>query len=328
MKRMKRIIAMVLVCVMAGVIVTGCGSDNKKEESGKIMIGTNRALGTVTPLLAEKLGYFEENGIKFEIVEFGDGTALMEAMAAGELDMGFVGIVPVSTWVAKGTDIRVVASANGGGHVIMSKESKEIKTLSDLKGHSLSTPSIGTVTDVILRASLLADEGIDPEEISIMPGMKPADMATALEVSGEVDAIMTWEPFASQAEQMYDDITVVADAAEVWKEKTGSDTAYPVNVVCATGKFADKHKEELKNVLNALEQTVNYINGDNHDDAVEKIAEILDVDKEIIENACKRTDFSYEIDKEAIYQILGWASDLGYLEKVPEDSELFYDADK
>jgi hypothetical protein len=50
-----------------------------------IKVGTNRALGTVTPYVGRDKGIFQEHGVNVEIVDFvdfEDGSTLMEAFAS------------------------------------------------------------------------------------------------------------------------------------------------------------------------------------------------------------------------------------------------------
>lgn len=318
-KRKKRYLIFIISLLSIIYLCYGCG---KKEEKATIRIGSNRALGTITPYMAEKLGYFEDNNINFDILEFSDGTVLMEAMAAGELDMAIVGVVPAAAWRGKGIEIKVIASANGGGHVILTTKQKEIENIKDLKGHKLATPSIGTVADALLRSYILKKEEVSPEEIEIIPGMKPADMGTALLMSNEVDAIMTWEPFASDTELKSDDVQVVFDASEEWKEEREDTSTYPVNVICVTESFLEENKELLQQVLDKIEDTVEYMNH-NEEESTKLMSEILSMDKTVISNARKRVKFTYNIDVEAVYTTLYWAYELKYLDNLPEQSELF-----
>ena len=137
-----------MLLTLSLLLAGGCADKSKEAvKSNKIQIGSNRAIGTVTPYLAQALGYFDNKDYEIEILEFSDGAALMEAMAAGQLDMGIVGVSPVATWSDKGLDVRIVASANGGGHVILTTKERGFSSVTDLKGKKVAGTSPGTVTD-------------------------------------------------------------------------------------------------------------------------------------------------------------------------------------
>lgn len=324
-----------MICLAAAVclVLGGCGSaagtqgesqvtENAAGEDGKttLKVGTNLALGTASPYVALDQGYFDDSSVDIELAEFSDGSTLMEAFAAGELDIAFVGIAPVATWQNKGIELKVVAAANGGGHVVMTREETGIETAADLKGRKIAEPNISTVTDALLRDKILPSGGLTQEDITAVSGMKPADMASVLEVTKEVDAIITWEPYASQAEAAYDDIRVVYDAAAELKAETGSDSFYPVNVVIASQELIDGDPEALKEFLSVYKKTVDFINTDESADQV--LAEILSLDASVIENARKRIDYNYEINEEGIMDTLQWSYDLGYITELPDAAEM------
>ncbi|MDO4345102.1 MAG: ABC transporter substrate-binding protein [Eubacteriales bacterium] len=320
MSKGKRALSMILA---AAVTAGSLGTFASAEESEPIRVGSILALGTATPFVAVENGLFNQGDVEIEVTEFSDGAALMEAFAAGELDIAIGGIIPVATWISKGVDMKIVASANGGGHVLMTREDTGITSVEELKGHMIAEPSVATVTDALLRSKILGDAGLDPEmDVTLIPGMKPADMATVLMATKEVDAMITWEPFAAQAEAMYDDIVVLYDTPEVIKEETGSDAFYPVNVVAASQDFIDNREDDLEAFLAAYKETVDFLNEDEGANAV--LAKVLELDEEIIESARKRIDYTYDIDQEASVETLKWAEALGYIDEVASAEELFW----
>ena len=306
----------------ASALMTAMPFSASAEEKEPIKVGAILALGTATPFVAIEQGTLNQGDLQIEVSEFSDGSALMEAFAAGELDIAISGIIPIATWVSRGVEMKVVASANGGGHVLMTREETGITSVEELEGCMIAAPSLATVTDALLRAKILKDAGLDPEmDVTLIPGMKPADMATVLMATKEVDAMITWEPFASQAEAMYDDIVVLYDSPAVIKEETGSDAFYSVNVVAASQDFIDNRRDELDAFLDVYKQTIDFINTDDSANSV--LAKVLNQDEETIVSARNRIDYTYEIDKESSMATLGWAKELGYIQELPAEEELF-----
>jgi NitT/TauT family transport system substrate-binding protein len=299
---------------------------SKKKETAAtddytIRVGVIRALGTVTPYVAQELDLFSKKGIKVEFIDFSDGTAVGEAFAIGGIDIGFLGIAPAAVWQSKGVNYKVVASANGGGHIILTSKSSGISSVADLKGKKLSAPSAGTVTDVLLRDYILPGAGLKPSDLNIIAPVKPADMSVALYVNKEVDAILTWEPFAAQAEATYDDAIVLYNSPQEIKKATGENAFYAVNVITASQDLIDKHRELLQTFLDVNAETVEYINSDAGANAV--IARILKLDENIVKAARERIDYTYKLNIGSLERTLGWTKNLGYLKEVPAREALF-----
>jgi NitT/TauT family transport system substrate-binding protein len=316
---------LLLVLTIAAMWHTWRGNREANVVEHHVRIGTNRALGTVIPYVAEEKKFFKARHVNVQIVDFNDVTTLMEAFSSGQIDVAMCGIAPSAIWQAKGVPLKVVASANGGGHILMTREGTGIRILRDLEGKTIATPKPGTVTDTLFRAHLMQDlAGLNPEkDIRIVPDMSAADMPTVLFVSREVDAAITWEPFASQAEAKFKNAKVIYDAAEEWrKENPASHQLYPVNVVIARQQFIDQHPEDLRRFIAAHADAVSFIN-DHADQANEIIARTIRLDKAIVEAARRRIDYTSEVDVTGSLKTLEWSRRLGYLKTMPAPDTLF-----
>ncbi len=304
---------------------SGSASSATQEtaEAPELQVGVIKALGTVAPYVSEDLGFYDDTKVNLTLTEFSDGSALMEAFAAGEIDVAICGIGPIANWYTKGIDVQVIAAANGGGHVIVTRNDTGIRSVEDLAGHSIAEPNPGTVTDTLLRSYILKNAGLDPEtDVTLVPGMKPADMAIALFDTQEVDAILTWEPFVAQAEETYgDDLVIVYDSPNELKADFGEDTFYAVNVVAASGDAIAQKEDALAAFLSGYEEGVTYLN--NEADANAEIAKLLELDEAVVERARTRIDYNYELNKESLSRTLGWAKDAGYIDELPDENEFY-----
>jgi len=315
---MKKFLFLILFLMLAG-----CSKkkDVANADDYTIRVGVIKALGTVTPYVTQELDLYAKKGIKVKFIDFADGTAVGEAFAIGGIDIGYGGIAPAAVWQSKGVNYKVVASANGGGHIILTRDNSGINSVADLRGKKLSAPSAGTVTDVLLRDYILPQAGLKPSDLNIIAPVKPADMAVALYVNKEVDAILTWEPFAAQAEATYDNVKVLYNSPQEIKKATGENAFYAVNVITASQDLIDKHRELLQNFLEVNAETIKYINSDPGADAI--IAKILNLNENIVKSARNRIDYTYKLDIGSLERTLSWAKNLGYLNAIPERNALF-----
>jgi NitT/TauT family transport system substrate-binding protein len=289
-----------------------------------VRVGTNRALGTVIPFVAKNKGLFQQQGLQVEVVDFADGSP-MEAFASGQLDIALLGIAPSAIWQSQGVALKVVAAANGGGHVLLTRADTGINTLQDLKGRKVATPKPGTVTDTLFRSHIMREiANLDPEkDIQIIPNVAPGDMPTALFVSREVDAAITWEPYASEAELNFKNVKVLYDSSAEWRKSyPASDQLYPVNVVIASQSFISSRPADLRQFLAAYVQAIQFVNS-KPDEANKIIADELQLDPAIIVNARRRIGYTSRVDTIASLKTLEWSKQAGYLKEVPSTATLF-----
>jgi NitT/TauT family transport system substrate-binding protein len=327
--RERILIALLFLVTLTGSIA-GCSKSSAKDTSVSaatsqaIRVGTNRALGTVVPFVANEKGFFQQQGVQVNVVDFADGSPI-EAFASGQLDIALLGIAPSAIWQGQGVNLKVVAAANGGGHVLLTRADSGINSLAQLKNKKVATPKPGTVTDTLFRAHLVKEIAhLDPEkDIQIVPNVAPGDMPTALFVSREVDAAITWEPYASEAELKFKNAKVLYDSAAEWRKAyPDSKTLYPVNVVIARQAFIDAHPDELRKFLAAYVQAIQFINNDP-DNANKIIANDLQLDPAIVANARKRIDYTWHVDPDASLKTLDWSKQSGYLKEIPSAQKLF-----
>lgn len=137
-----------------------------KPEKDSVRIGLSvTETSQFAAKLAQLAGIYEKNGIKAEVTVFeGDGK-VMQALQAGQLDVGFGGVSAYVT--SQTTDAPVVALAVNAK--ILSDEfvsTADVKTADDLKGKCVAVSTYGGTShgSVILSLDSL---GLTPEDVVI-----------------------------------------------------------------------------------------------------------------------------------------------------------------
>ena len=107
---MKRVLALLVTMTMVGSMLMGCGSnaagDSQQtegestetasiDENHKLRVGVLAAMTALPVVDMVNNGLDKENGIEIELVNFSTGAPMNEAMAAGELDVSFIGAAAV-----------------------------------------------------------------------------------------------------------------------------------------------------------------------------------------------------------------------------------------
>lgn len=150
--------------------------------------------------VARDLGYLEAElravGATYTWNEFGSGPLVNEAMAGGNLDIGFMADLPAIIARSTGQDIEVFCNIQYGGKglAVLVPKSSPIQTISDLKDKKVAYAT-GSYAEHLL-ALLLANQNLSLSDVKSV-NLSAADQAAALR-SGDVDAIVIWEQYISQ----------------------------------------------------------------------------------------------------------------------------------
>ena len=139
-------------------------------------------------------------GIKVEEHVFAKGLDIMQAMIAGELDVGATAAEAAISGRAGGAPIYIVAGFARGGARLLARPDAGVRTLADLKGKRVGVTR-GAIQELLLVAEL-AKVGLTyserPGSDVLLVYLAYPDLNQALSAK-TLDAIMQTEPQSSQA---------------------------------------------------------------------------------------------------------------------------------
>jgi ABC-type nitrate/sulfonate/bicarbonate transport system substrate-binding protein len=215
----------------------------------KVTLGAETSLLTAPVWVAEEKGYFDEYGLDVEIREFDSGKASFNNMLERSVDISTVAPTPImfnsfnrkdfsifATFVYSDDDVKVIARKDSG-----------ISTASDLSGKKVGIVD-GSTSQFFLSAFLiqrgLAD--VDVERINFNPG----DLPTALS-TGEIDAIIVWEPHAYNAGQLLGENVIRLPSSDIYRETFN---------LMVMNSFRQNNPEVLKRFVKAIDKATTFIN--------------------------------------------------------------------
>ena len=211
-------------------------------------------LGVEDGLFATALG----SNVNLELSTFNAGTEVITAMFSGALDASFIGPNPAINGYAKseGDALRIVAGTTSGGASLVVNE--DITSAADLKGATLSTPSLGNTQDVALR-SWLQDQGLSTDtsgggDVKINP-QENADTLTAFS-SGAIAGAWVPEPWATRLVNEGGG-HVLVDEASLWPDGQFVTT----HLIVARQYLAD-HPDVIEHLIEGLGASIDQINAD------------------------------------------------------------------
>ena len=194
--------------------------------------------------------------VNLETRIFNAGPALIEALFANEVDIGYVGPNPAINGYVKshGAALRIIAGASSGGALFIVRPGANINTPKDLAGKTFATPQIGGTQDVALRYYLqqhglqTADKG---GNVQIIPTDNPNILT--LFKAGRIDGAWVPDPWASRL-IIEGNGRVFVDERSLWPGGN-----FDTTDVIVSKQFLDQHPDLVNKFLQADVETVEYI---------------------------------------------------------------------
>jgi NitT/TauT family transport system substrate-binding protein len=234
-------------------------------------------------------------GIKVDEHVFAKGLDVMQAIIAGELDVGTTASEAAISGRAGGAPIFVVAGFAKGGARLVGRTDLKIKSVKDLKGKKVGVTR-GGIQEVLLLAEL-QQAGLT---VSDQPGkdvqlvfLAYADLNTAL-LGKNIDAMMNSEPQSSQSINK-------GYGTEIIKPYD-TPIGEPVRTMVMTEKFYKERRPLAEKFMNCFVQaTKTFI--ENPSVAEKYVREVVfkgQITKDDFDDAIGNSPYSYDITPEHI----------------------------
>lgn len=256
-----------------------------------------------------QMGYFEEQGIKVNLVEFADGPTIIAAMESGSIDIGYIG--PGAHKLAIEGRANIFATSHfGNADEVIGSASKGITKIEDLKGKKIAMAS-GTSSETILDLTL-KKAGLTKEDVTILD-MDASAIVTAM-ISGSVDACATWSPNTFAIKEAMGNDAVALSNNVMFIDESPSIASWIVNPSYAAG-----HKDLILRYTKALYKAMDYrAQEENLDQVVQWVADQVALDVESVSN--QRGDGDWMTAAELIAMIESGELEKAY--KVQQDNFL------
>jgi len=228
-------------CLLLLVLALGaCG--RSPEDGSRLRIGSLARLTHAPAMAALDSGRLQAavGDIRVEAHGFEVGSALVEALFAGELDIAFLGPSPaINGFVRSGGALRIVAGSARGGASFVTRPGTPLS----LHGARLGTPGVGSTPDVALRA-YLRERGLSDGEVGILP-LSTATLRLAF-ARGEIDGAWVPEPLASEL------------VVELGGERRVAADDDPSTLIVVRTRYLEAHPDVVRRVLECHEREVRF----------------------------------------------------------------------
>lgn len=249
---MLRFIQAVAAAAVGLAVALGAGAQAPEKRKITIAVG-GKSLFYYLPLtVAERKGYFKEEGLEVEIPDFPGGARALQALVGGSADMVSGAYEHTINMVAKKQPIKaVVLQAKYSSIVLLLPKDKaaKYKGARDLKGLKIGVTAPGSSTNMFVN-NLLAKDGLKPGDVAIVGVGTGAGAFAALD-KGEIDAISNLDPVITQLEATGKFVAVADSRTEKgMKDIYGGD--YHASVIYITDEFIKKNPNTVQAVVNAM----------------------------------------------------------------------------
>lgn len=280
-------------------------------ETVRLAMSTQSWWPTTVAMAADRLKFFEKEGVKAEITVYKGGGPSFEALAANAADMNMNPAYLVALGRNKGVNSKIVASASTvypGWHLVVAEKSP-IKTVADLAGKKVGVTANGSITDFLAlwtaRTQKISFTRIPVGGGGLIPNL----------LNGNIDAAVVFSPLSFKLLSNNSGRSLI-DFGKVMQPDLNA-------AWIATDSFIKDHPKAVQGTLNALYGAVVYLQK-HKDYAVKLIAELNDLPPKVAdleyENSIMGASTNSTISPKAVAQSIEMAKLGGLTNLAPAES--------
>lgn len=178
-RQSRKTVAGIAGATTAALLLAGCGGDSGDDSSAggldKVTVQLDYQLRGNHGMfyVADKLGYFEDEGIDVESIKTGTGSPdALRIVGTGRADFGFGDLPSLVTARSQDVPVTTLAAVNQTSPLAMCtvKDKNKLTSIDDLKGMTAGIHAAGST--FLFYQALLADNGLsrdDLKEVSVTP---------------------------------------------------------------------------------------------------------------------------------------------------------------
>ena len=246
-------VVLYMLVFVSALVVTGCGRQTGRPPSARqtptVRLGYMPFASDLAVFVAVEKGYFRDEGVNVELIQFKSATENLNGLLAGRTDMtGMVGFPTIlSAFEKDPTQFRVfLGTAETQDHwasAILVPPDSRIRSVADLKGKVVGTY---TGTTQLLNLKSILGRFMDPEK-DVTIRQVSEDLQLPSLQSKQFDALFTIEPRVTTAVDKGIGRILEANPRAKYILKP-----FPVTANCVSAKFLAEHRSEAEAVYRAL----------------------------------------------------------------------------
>jgi len=291
----------------------GCDRDKGSSSAGatqEVRIGYFANVSHAQAVLGVSTNSFEKavSPAKISTKVFNAGPSLIEALFAGEIDIGYVGPGPALNAHVKGRGekIRIIAGAAANGVLIVARKDSGINSLADLAGKRVATPQLGNTQDISAKHYLMHE--LKQKDLNNVLPIANTEQA-ALMARKEIDAAWAPEPWGSRL-IIEGQGQLLAEEKDLWPGKR-----FSLTLVVTTPEYLAKHPDIVEKILAVHAQMTQWLNADPQHWSMQLDQALKQLNGKalppgLVSSALTHVQFTNEPLEETLSTMNQWAFDL------------------
>jgi NitT/TauT family transport system substrate-binding protein len=238
-----------------------------------LAVGGKNLLYYLPLTIAEQRGFFKDEGLDIEIVDFAGGSRALAAVVGGSADVVSGAFEHTLNMQFKGQMMRAFVLQGRAPQIVLGVSTKTMagyKTVADLKGKKIGVTAPGSSTNVMANF-VLAQAGLKASDVSFV-GVGAGSGAVAAMRAGQIDAISNLDPVITLLSRN-GDIKIVADTRKVAEADRIFGGPMPAGCLYAPQAFLDKNPNTAQALANAMVRADKWIQQAGPGDIINAVPE-------------------------------------------------------
>jgi NitT/TauT family transport system substrate-binding protein len=232
-----------------------------KPEKPKVTLGVGgKPLLYYLPLtIAERKGYFKDEGLEVEINDFGGGAKSLQALIGGSVDVVTGAYEHTIRMQAKGQDVRAVTELGRFPAIVIAvKKDKagQVKSAADFKGLKIGVTAPGSSTALTAQYAMVK-AGLKPSDAAII-GVGSGASGVAAMKKGEIDVISHLDPVIAKLEAD-GDVAVLIDTRTEAGTRALFGGSNPAATLYTKKDFIDANPITTQRLVNAFVKSLKWL---------------------------------------------------------------------
>jgi NitT/TauT family transport system substrate-binding protein len=243
-------IALIALSGCGGVAATAGSTSPNGLEKTTLNVAVVPAVDSAGFFVALHEGLFAKQGLTVNYTPAVSSDVVIDQQIAGKFDItGGNYVSYIQHYVEQHQPLEIIAEGSvmqQGTQAIYTMPGSKIKTLSELKGHTLGINAPLNI-NYLLAASVLTENGVKLTQVNFPAKPIPFPTMAAELAAGKIDAAAMPEPFATSAAQQY-------GAVELADLNQGATEQFPIQGYVVTKAWAQQNPGTLRAFVAALAQ--------------------------------------------------------------------------